>query len=231
MIYIILAIVIVAAAIIIAVRNFSHYHSILYLPSESYGVYIIQNPHLITSQFIDKLAQAPVLTPNRFSFEVLFKGKSKALLVYTSNQLLKYFKELKLIEIEDYTQMLSKSDLSYYEIDLLDHSKFLTDRSTSFKERLDLAPNEQLYWQLVLRSGGQRGDNFFAQLRLVIDCQDKTRHQRLKEIFDEHISKMNLKIVEIHHDVATQVANFGQRMLGQKNLTLTPSELVSVLNV
>lgn len=110
-----------------------------------YATYVVQNAQLITPKLLAELLTHMELSHHKLALEVLYKGGSKALVIYAPTSIKQYFKQLKLLEIEDYSLKLNDQHPPLF-------TGWTSPEPVLVKEDalkdLNLQEDEQLFWQI-----------------------------------------------------------------------------------
>lgn len=144
-----------------------------------FGVYLVRNIsnfninslNLILDSFLEK---------GLISFERLFKDGETALVIFGPNSLLKY-KDLNLLELEDYTS-LDLTKLSIFEAHL--------KSAKNLKEHLPILLKDERIWiQLVCKN---RKSQIDCQIRIVIYSENRLKE--LTEQFQANFKDILIKV-------------------------------------
>lgn len=176
-------IVIVSISFILALRSVRHYRERPEFLKAKYALFLIQHPNLIDQGiFGEKLM---------LSFERLQKGNRRALVVFGPQTLSRFATQLGLVELEDYTHQL-RGVHQCFEIGLKPGRDLGSELRLDF-DQLELAPSEQLWWQVVLQPGSKVA--LPAVLRLVFFAQDQQRLAIIQHRLTILLAELNLTIL------------------------------------
>ena len=143
-----------------------------------YGTFLIKNPTNLNpdtlTPLLADLAKANLL----ISFERLFKGHEGVLVVYgPKNILLRYQNQFNFLELEDYTG-IDLNHIAIWEVEV--HDK------PNFRDKFpDLLPDEQIWFQIILRINKKDLSFFPTRIRVVLTSQDESRLKELTKDFQE----------------------------------------------
>src|SRR3990167_440594 len=107
LIWAILFLVVMGVSFVLAFRSMSDYREVP-APSVPFSVFLVGNPQALTLGNLQKLGEAFIKGKFIFSFERLFKGPKRALVVFGPVDVLQPFSQsLGLTEIEDYSRTVT----------------------------------------------------------------------------------------------------------------------------
>lgn len=157
-----------------------------------YGLFLVRNTVGLTAEILDAIHTETAKKGLLISLERLFKGLKSALVIYGPKDIvLKYAQQLRLIEIEDYTQDISPNDLVIWEMGVKDNFDLQKDIPNIFTQLPALNEVEQFWWQLIVQ----------AKTSLPWDS--------VVDIFKKLVSKKDGKLVDSHKLASTRIANTG----------------------
>lgn len=134
---------------------------------ESYGLFLVQKSHLVDDKAISELYLK--LRPKRLmvSFERLFKGGKRALVVYGPLSVFRDFQDRwGLVEIEDYSLTTHPDNTTLWEAKARTLPKRVWAVSSLVGEGALLSLEEQFWWQVILKPE-DRKEAFLSSLRGV----------------------------------------------------------------
>jgi len=145
-------------------------------PSVAYSLFLVGRPQAFNSELIQKLHSEALNGKLALSFERLFKGSKRALVIFGPVGLLAPFKEsLELTEIEDYSSRVSdymrawevgkKSSQNNINLSILEYIPTLHE-------------NEEFWWQIVTKPDKS---SFKSTIRAVFRANQKERLLALSE--------------------------------------------------
>lgn len=227
-----LFIIIVLVSLILAIRSMRDYSEVPVHSSTPYSVYLVRNEQGLNDEILTQIDQ--IINQKRLiiSFERLYKGTKRALVVYGPVIILKQFVDaLDLMELEDYSLKLDKPlppGILSWEISSYDFRKIIKPvASQGINEPvvnlsdIPLEDEEELWWQLVMQPKCERNGLqplFKVLIRIVIIANNDNRAQDIKAAIDSLIKTTNLVSIPQTFSSA-QIINFYQkRSLPQKLL-------------
>lgn len=167
----ILFLITVAVSVIFALKSLGDYQE---RPSNfgiPYSLFLIRKPQALTADLLKRLNQSAVKSGLILSFEKLFKGERKALVIYGPVSIMSDFtKELDLLELEDYSEALDENKDSHvlvWELGPKTALKSSLETNNVSFDKLILKDAEDFWWQMVLRPVGnkeKKGKGFFGNL-------------------------------------------------------------------
>jgi len=114
-----------------------------------YATYVVQNAEILEPNLISKLFNHPGFEDFKVAFEIIYKGQTKALVLYVPNEIKSFFQQLKLLEIEDYTTTFTDQNPPQFIAWSLNQNVNTVDvGQTPILTNLGLQPEEQVYWQI-----------------------------------------------------------------------------------
>lgn len=218
--------IIIIVSFFLALRSMHDYHEMPLHSQTVYSLFLIKNEIGLTDDVLKQISEAIGKKRLIISFERLFKGSKKALVIYGPQAILEPLgKELDLTELEDYSlksKRVSEQNILSWEVS----SKFFQKNnkaSLSFTEvTKDLSDNEELWWQLILQPRCDRNElqpMFKAIIRVAIISENKQKSQSMKLNLDKIIKESGLVTLPQAYS-STQVLEFyQQRSLPQKLFT------------
>lgn len=225
-IWVALFLIVIIVSFILALRSMRDYHELPLHSQAVYSLFLVKNEAGLTEDLLKRISEIIGKKRLIISFERLFKGLKKALVVYGPVIILEQLnKELDLTELEDYSlknKQLSKQNILSWEVS----SKYFqknNETSLRFTEVIkDLSDNEELWWQLILQPRCDRNDlqpMFKAIIRVAVISADKQKSQNIKLNLEKHIKESGLLVLPQAYS-STQILQFyQQRSLPQKLFT------------
>ena len=152
-----------------------------------YGLFLIKNIQNLTPQTLTPLFSELVESHLLISFERLFKGHQGVLAVYGPKSiLLKYQLQFNFLELQDYTN-IDLSQISIWEVDVRDIK--------NFREKFpNLLPNEQIWFQIILRVGKKDLSFLPTRVRVVLTSDNQDRLKQITAEFQENYKQILPKI-------------------------------------
>lgn len=177
LIWVVLFLVVMGVSFVLAFRSMSDYREV---PTSSvpFSVFLVGDPQALTLGNLQKLGEAFLRENLIFSFERLFKGPKRALVVFGPVGVLQpYLQELKLTEIEDYSRTVT-GNVKAWEVGKKSPnapigSLDISSRVPTLKE------DEEFWWQVVLKP--KANQQFTATIRAVFKGSDEGRLIKLQE--------------------------------------------------
>lgn len=214
--------------------------------SVSNALYLIQKPEGLTEELIGEIYQTLLPSNQVISFEKLYKGEKRALVVYGSVEILKNFEQkLHLLELEDYTKKISEDDIksaegkfSAWEVGLKKDGHSLTELVKIDDLIPGLSPGEEFWWQAVLQPLKDKVV-FLASLRAVLITSNFKRNQEVREVLSKFGEDQGLAVLPQAFTTSELIKSYRERALIRGklanpkglSLTLTPPELKGILSV
>lgn len=206
------------------------------MPSASstvYSLYLIKNEAGLNDEILKKINE--IINQKRLivSFERLFKGSKKALVVYGPAVILKQFTTvLDLVELEDYslkfdhiTEGILAWEISSKNFRKVDKPLIYQATGNPIvdlnKISVNLSENEELWWQVVTQPKCEKDrlQVFFKVLiRAVVVTGDYDRAEKIKSKIDEAVKQTNLVTVPQIYSTAQEMKFYQKRSLPQNIL-------------
>lgn len=179
-----LFLLVVAISFVLALRSMRDYQDIPQKEKEEYGLFLIRQPGNFNAQILDHIGKALLADSLIVSLERLFKGSQAALAIFGPKRVLdKFMESLNLLELEDYTQGCSSSDVAVWEMGTRNTNQ--QSANTIFENISQLGSDDQFFWQLVLGTKKTKDNlSFQTQIRAVVYCQDPLRRKALVPLFE-----------------------------------------------
>lgn len=192
-VWIILFLLVILISFILALRSMRHYRERPVNLGVNFGLYLIQNPVGLTGELINSLALEIGPKGAVLSFERLFKGQRRALLVYgPANLLSTQSTQLGLLELEEYTNKPGPYSLAF-EVGERVNSKFNPQGFHLMTEGFELADNEQIWWQVVTKPQTNSSEVVFNSIiRVVIQAGEESRLSQIQARLLLNIAEANL---------------------------------------
>lgn len=179
-VWILLFLIVLAVSLILAIKSMDDYRAQPLNFGAVYSLFLIRKPDALTPKLLQQIYDQ--LSPERLiiSFERLFKGPKKALVVYGPESVLHpFFHDLDLLELEDYSQ---KIYIPYFiwGVGKKKPDEPLTLPGQLFSNLPDISADEQFWWQVVLQPKSD-GGNFQAVIRAIVLAGDRTNAKNLQD--------------------------------------------------
>lgn len=127
--------------------------------SSDWGVFLIGNPQNLTQDLLDQLYQLCLNKRLIISLERLFKEGKTALVIFGGKSILGTFSQnLGLLELEDYSSAANEKNALVWDYSVKRGTQLSGYFNTLSLENLDLAVNEQFWWQVTLQPLGNKLD-------------------------------------------------------------------------
>lgn len=234
-IWIILFLIILAASLILAWRSMTDYYEQSANFSTPYSLYLVGNHQAVNEELLNKLHQESLSRKFVISWERLFKGLKRALVVFGPAVVLKpWEKQLQLVELEDYSQKV-KGQLKTWEIGLKRKAGApLIDNLISSVPQL--AEDEEFWWQLVLQPHDLNNNKelcqFEGNLRAVLITNDSSRKKELQNNLLKIGVEVGLARLPQEYQPKDLLNLYQKRTLSKKSvLYLVSKEILSLLGV
>ncbi len=192
-----------------SMRDFQHTPS----EKEEYGVFLIKNPVVLNTEILGQILDISSKKDSMISFERLFKGSEVALVIFAPRVLVSQFKELDLLELEDYTD-LNLDSLNIWEVDI---------RNTqNLKVNLPiLAPNDRIWVQTIIKNN--------TAVRIAVYSENADNLKQITEKFQQNFKNSLPKIPKPYSK--KQLFEFYKTrsmIKGEKQLKLKPEDILSL---
>lgn len=226
--WILLFILVILVSFVLALASMREFHEIPRLSEKDYGLFLIRKTKSLTAPFLDELNRQILKDALILSFERLFKGSKSSLTMFAPRKITQtYWRELDLVEIEDYTTC-DESLILGFEMGSKDHLKNERNFDNFFQSFPKLADDESLWWQLITRA---KKDGLFEVLpRVIILSKDSTKRVELGEKL-QHLSGGFLAKIPKPYTSSQILKFYRQRNLGKSihNPTLLSEEVLKLI--
>lgn len=169
---ILILLLLIVAAIVSVLLAYLSLHDYQDTLQDETGVYLIRKIKALNKDFLESLNSKLRNEEEIVSLEKLIKGKRVAMVIYGPKHLIESFKELDLLELEDYSRVVPDKNIFCWEV-----------VPRMGKRKLDLvfpevqvADNEQVFYQVVLQKDNS---SFQSTARVVVVAEDITRKLKL----------------------------------------------------
>lgn len=182
--WLVLFLLIISVSFVLAIQSMRDYQETPQDTGVSYSLFLIRQPEGL-SDVLNSIGQLTVGRGLVISIERLFKDSQAALTIFGPKQILDQFtQKLNLLELEDYTQALSSSDVSIWEMGVKDinHRSNFDGPNNIFNNISEIGDN-QFFWQVIVRAKRERSLVFKTQIRAVIYCKDPAKRDTLTSTF------------------------------------------------
>lgn len=240
---------ILAVSFVLAFRSMGDYYERAANFSASYSLYLIGKPDQLNIEIIGRLHEAMLRQNLIISFERLFRGDKRALVVFGPVLVLQPFMEtLGLSELEDYSRRIESGKtetipfMSAWEVGVKGSAppEIVINNLRSYIPQLE--DNEEFWWQLVMQPAGKMGlMNFQAIIRAVLLVGNQSRAKILQKDLLEIGGEAGLTQLPQAYSTARLVKFYQDRALPQTSLTrfkekglslaLTPEEILSLVGI
>lgn len=170
--------VVMVVSFLLALRSMSGYQERPLDSPSTYSLFLVGNPEAVKPELIEKLYGVALAGRQIISFERLFKGSKRALVIFGPVAILQpLMGELKLTELEDYSREVN-GEVFAWEVGKKDsHPSDITDFNL-LKEVPRLQDKEELWWQIVLQP--EKNERFCVTVRAVFKTSEKGRVNQLE---------------------------------------------------
>lgn len=249
LIWIALFLVVLVISFILAFQSMGSYYERAANFSTEYSLFLIGKPEDLSVKLLGELHDASLKNNLIISFERLFRGQRRALVVFGPTFILRPFSDiLGLSELEDYSRKVD-ADKGVIPAGLLTWEVGIKSSASpslvikSLKSYIPpLEENEEFWWQLVIQPAGRHGImSFQAIIRAVLISTDLKRARDLQKDLLEiggdvgltqlpqaHSTQHMLKFYQDRALPQTSLAKFKERGL---SLSLSPEEILSLAGI
>lgn len=211
---------VLATSYLLALRSMRDFQEI---PGEdeNYSLFLIRNLDELTIATLETLHDNFLKSGQIIGFERLFKGHQSALVIFGPARLYGAFRNLDLLELEDYTK-LSAGHVAVWEIGIKKSSTW-TGIFTKFPP---LAHTEQIWWQVLLSA------RFKPQIRAAVISADADRRHSLQTSM-EGLSASGLAAIPRGFSNARLLRFYQMRSFRKSNRNpyLTPGQALSLIKI
>lgn len=217
--------VVLAISFVLALRSMEDYHEIPQSFPTAYSLFLVRKPEALTPDLINKMGESLAKEKLILSFERLFKGGRRALVVFGPVKVLQLFSQtLNLLELEDYSQKIKTegnvltNSLAAWEVGTKGLPKITQKLGLQLS---DLRDQEEFWWQLAFQPAGKNTANeqaFKGIIRVVLQAEDHKHIQQLQEDLSKVGNALGLVIVPRLYSTAEVVKFYQQRALPQSVL-------------
>lgn len=209
------------------------------------ALYLIQKPEGLTEELLGEIHRELMTESQLVSFEKLYKGEKRALVIFGPVSVLKNFElKLNLLELEDYTKKISEvqnkssGEVSAWEVGLKKAGHSFVDLAKINDLVPPLSEGEEFWWQAVIQPLKDQ-PVFLASLRAVLITGSSKRNQEVKETLYTFGGDQGLAVLPQAFTASELVKFYQERALTRGKLaspkglplTLTHLELKSVLSL
>lgn len=225
---------VVAISFVLALRSMGDYQELPWSSSASYTLYLVQNPHLVTTEILTDLHEKLISQNWLISFERLARGPKSALVIYGPEPVLHPLKDtLRLLELEDYSLKASQTDQNktIWEMGVKNTQSL---KLTSNTEQPKLGEKEELWWQLVLSP--QKQSNFKTVIRALVISDSHTHSQALKDEQVKNLAQFGLAVLPEPYSLDQLIKFYQQRSMPKSHevaadLILDPAQVRLLLSL
>lgn len=224
------------ASLFMAYRSMSDYYEQASNFSVPYSQYLVGKPDALTPEILRHLHQSAYDGRLIISFERLFKGGRRALVIFGPTTLLHSLVEpLKLTELEDYSKNVNNEEVIKGGVvawgigrkNGVSESFQMENIFSSLPELLEL---EEFWWQVIVQPKDNKDDEHFDSIiRAILITDNSSRAQVLKD----EMSKLGQAggLAELPKSYSTQefLKLYQERALSKEYTTTIKSAEVSFL--
>lgn len=221
-----LFVLVILISLILAFRSMRDYADMPVYSSTPYSLYLVKNEAGINTDFLESIDQ--IINQKRLiiSFERLYKGTKKALVVYGPVVILKQFADsLGLMELEDYSLKYNKDSIHpgilAWEISSRDYHKADKQILNLAKIPVTLNEWEEIWVQFVVQPKCEKNGLqplSKALIRITVITQDANRATEIKSEIDNLVKTTNLVTVPQVYSTISMIKFYQSRSLSQKLL-------------
>lgn len=194
MIWLLLFLAVLITSFLLALRSMRHYREKPSNLKGTFSLYLIQNMEGLTDQLLEELAGKIKEGRLLLSFERLYKGDKKALVVFGPTEVLtSVSSELGLLELEDYTQKSYPHSLAF-EVGERASGSVQIENFQLPVEEIGLAEGEQIWWQVIAQPNSKNNQEliFNSLIRVCIHATESQRVEHLKNRLLFYLQDANL---------------------------------------
>lgn len=236
-IWIILFAVTFAISLFLAYRSMSDYYEQASHFPVPYSQYLVGSPEALTAEVLYRLHQSAYDGRLILSFERLFKGNRRALVVFGPTTLLHSLVEpLKLTELEDYSRKVDKEEVKEGRVVTwgVGRKKVLNEplmADNLFENMPELLESEEFWWQVVVQpKGSKKEEHFEATVRAVLTAGNSRRGQVLKDELSKIGNVEGLAELPKAHSTEEFLKLYQERALPKEyTMTVNPEEVLSLV--
>lgn len=234
LIWAILFLVVLGVSFVLAFRSMGDYREVP-LSSMPSSVFLVGNPQAFSPDILQKMHEAAFQGKFILSFERLFRGSKRALVVFGPVDIIQPFSlQLQLTEIEDYS-LKATDKMRAWEV-----GRKFQQTSMEPLDILNYTPgfheDEEFWWQVILRP---EVDSIFATtIRAVFGGSDNERAMKLQEKLSK-IGKSqgfsilpqaykNEQVIKFYRDRSVHLGSVSNP---RENLKLSIREVCSLLGL
>lgn len=217
-IWFIIFFVILFVSLVLAYFSMKDYQEIPKLEKE-YGIFLIRRPEFFTFQTLETILD--LCKGKILSFERLFKGSSKAFVIFGPKKILsgRFSEILGLLELEDYTK--APGEIVAWEVGRKDTEP---GNNNIFSSLPHLEDDEQFFWQLLIN--GDQG-----QIRAVFISQNSERKKTLVSQL-ENLGENYLQKVPRPATGPQILENYSKRIsMPSQAFKVNPEEILKIIGL
>lgn len=227
MVWMIIFFLIAIVSFILALRSMVTFRQNPKDISSDWGVFLIGNPQNLTQDLLDQLYQLCLNKRLIISLERLFKEGKTALVIFGDKSILGTFSQnLGLLELEDYSSAANAKNALVWDYSVKRGARLSEYFGTLSLENLDLAVNEQFWWQVTLQPLGNKLDRtLFKLYQKLLGCNASNFTQSQDKVF---IANVRGVLISDHDKFDVDRFN---KIARQFNLVTIPTPLKSYQKV
>lgn len=224
-------------SLIMAYRSMSDYYEQASNFPVTYSQYLVGNPEGLTAEILRGLHNSAYDSRFILSFERLFKGSRRALVIFGPTTILHTLVgPLKLTELEDYSKRVGEVQIKSGEVATWGMGRKKGDTATLQTENFfvslpELLESEEFWWQIVLQPKGSReSGEFESTIRAVLLAGNSARATTLKSDFSKLGQEEGLAETPKAHTTEEFLKLYSERALPKEyTQTITPEEVLSLV--
>lgn len=236
-------VVIILVSLLLAIRSMRDYAAMPVHSDIQYSLYLIKNESGLTEEILTEIDH--IINQKRLiiSFERLYKGPKRALVVYGPVIILKQFVDtLDLMELEDYSLKYNPplpSGILSWEISSHNFRKIIKPITSQEinKPDIDLSDIplddcEEIWWQLIIQPKCEKNGLqplFKALIRVTVIASNDNRATDIKSKIDFLVKNTNLVTIPQIFSTAQTLDLYQKRSLPQRLLDKEGGHFIVVL--
>lgn len=236
-IWILLFLFVLLLSFVLALRSMKQYRERPSNLGTGFSLYLIQSPGALNQFLLGELAREVLDKKLLLSFERLYKGSRKALLVYgPTNVLQPKTASLGLLELEEYASKTYAHTISF-EVGEKANGKFQPGQFRLQSNEFGLQDHEEIWWQVVAKPQIKGKDELSLNsvIRVVIHANDATRLPQIQLRLISQIHDAGLTRLPQTHSSSKILGFYKERAIfnlfssGKEYLQLTLDDFFSLI--
>ncbi|OGE25713.1 hypothetical protein A3C32_01240 [Candidatus Daviesbacteria bacterium RIFCSPHIGHO2_02_FULL_41_14] len=230
-IWLLLFFIVILISFVLAIRSLRHYRENPARLGVTFSLYLIQNTSALTESLLEELNREVLEKRLVISFERLYKGDKKALIIYGPSLLLtNRVEKLGLLELEDYA-IRTHLHTQALEIGVKANADFQATNFHLAVDRIGLQDQEQLWWQVIvqpqIKNKGEIELN--SLIRVVIHTQEVSRLAQIQGLLMSGLEESHLTRLPQTHS-SKQILKFYKERVAFRPFSTNKESLLLNLN-